>query len=72
MLFPVGFPVEDWFDQTRRQKHLERVKESAQKVKSHQSFAQKLKSHQSAENVELQPSEMAYPHDRRTPHNDFT
>ena len=41
MLFPDGFPVEDWFDQTRRQKHLQRVKESAQKVKSHQSFAQK-------------------------------
>ena len=27
MLFPDGLPAEDWFDQTRRQKHLQRVKE---------------------------------------------
>ena len=36
MLFPDGLPVEDWFDQTRRQNHLQRVKENAQKVRSHQ------------------------------------
>ena len=64
MLFPPHLPPKDWFEPTRRAAHLQRVKKSAQKIQAHgTSVVGQQEPHL--------PTQLAYPHDKRTLQNDF-